>query len=553
LNANQRYVEDKLNPVEEAKFDSYADEHEARCHPDTRVDLLCKIDRWADDPEGKRVLWLQGMAGTGKSTISRTVAHNFATKGRRLGASFFFKKSRADRGNAARFFTTIAAHLVCQLPPLAQHVRSAIDAHSGITTKTTKEQFEKLILQPLNKIHSNSKKDLKTVVIVVDALDECGEEDIEAVLQNLADIKEVNSVRLRVFLTSRREPTLVRIFQKRLADAYQEFSLHDIDEKDIERDISIFLQDTLLKIREDRMNTDNLDPEWPGKERTDRLKKESGKLFIYAATACRFLRSSPEGYLEQYLSILLEENGTRDQRKGGKSDIHHLDELYETVLKSSLDPVVARIKPEYEQKMIRILGSISVLADLVPAGTLAKLLWGMLEGEVTEKDVANTLRPLYAVVYIPQEPDSSIQLIHLSFRDFLVNSDKRAKDFWVDEKETHRKLAIRCLQLLDENLTKDICRLLKPGKLRRNIDKQTILEYLPLEVQYACRHWVYHLKGSEIKVQDEDQAHQFLKRHFLHWLEALSVIGRVSESVGMIDELQSMTDVSYPAILYPNL
>ncbi len=92
-----------------------------------------------------------------------------------------------------------------------------------------------------------------------------------------------------------------------------------------------------------------------------------------------------------------------------------------------------------------------------------------------------------------------------------------------------------------------------PGRRRTDIDKQIILAHLPLEIQYACLYWVYHLKGSKRRVRDGDEIHRFLERYLLHWLEALSLIGRVSESVGMIDELQSMTDVSYPAILYPSL
>jgi hypothetical protein len=92
-----------------------------------------------------------------------------------------------------------------------------------------------------------------------------------------------------------------------------------------------------------------------------------------------------------------------------------------------------------------------------------------------------------------------------------------------------------------------------PGKPRADIDKQTILACLPLEVQYACLYWVYHLKGSKRRVRDGDEIHRFLERYLLHWLEALSLIGRVSESVGMIDELRSMTNVSYPVILYPSL
>jgi len=74
-----------------------------------------QIEAWADDPGGQCIFWLNGVAGTGKSTISRTIADRFKKQGI-LGASFFFKRGERDRGNAALFFTTIAAQLVSQKP-----------------------------------------------------------------------------------------------------------------------------------------------------------------------------------------------------------------------------------------------------------------------------------------------------------------------------------------------------------------------------------------------------------------------------------------------------
>ncbi|RYP71480.1 hypothetical protein DL770_008121 [Monosporascus sp. CRB-9-2] len=57
----------------EAAFDSHTEEHNARCHPDTRAELLRQIRGWADDPQPECIFWLNGRAGTGKSTISRTL------------------------------------------------------------------------------------------------------------------------------------------------------------------------------------------------------------------------------------------------------------------------------------------------------------------------------------------------------------------------------------------------------------------------------------------------------------------------------------------------
>ncbi|KAK4205815.1 hypothetical protein QBC37DRAFT_236891, partial [Rhypophila decipiens] len=117
----RKEVLSKLPVVKGAAFNSHAEEHHARCHPDTRTELLCQIRDWTNNPQAEGIFWLCGMAGTGKSTISRTVASQLSAEGV-LGASFLFKKGDGDRGKAAKFFTTIASQLVHQLPFLATHV-----------------------------------------------------------------------------------------------------------------------------------------------------------------------------------------------------------------------------------------------------------------------------------------------------------------------------------------------------------------------------------------------------------------------------------------------
>ena len=140
-----------------------------------------------------------------------------------------------------------------------------------------------------------------------------------------------------------------------------------------------------------------------------------------------------------------------------------------------------------------------------------------------------------------------MRLLHLSFRDFLLESKKAVKSpFHVDEKETHEKLLKKCLQTLSKPgcLKKDICNLQKPGTLRSEIHSHTIHIALPAEVKYACQYWVYHLKESERVVKDNYEVDRFLRGHFLHWLEVMSLLGQTSESIMMITTLLSICKVS---------
>ncbi|KAL4766716.1 hypothetical protein BDW60DRAFT_201961, partial [Aspergillus nidulans var. acristatus] len=56
------------------------------------------VQQWGKS-SNKCIFWLSRMAGTGKSTIARTVAQYFKKDGI-LGASFFFKRGRGDQGSA---------------------------------------------------------------------------------------------------------------------------------------------------------------------------------------------------------------------------------------------------------------------------------------------------------------------------------------------------------------------------------------------------------------------------------------------------------------------
>jgi hypothetical protein len=187
-----------------ASFNSHNEEHNARCLPHTRTELLDEITTWAQNKDGKSIFWLSGMAGTGKSTIARTIAQSFASQSQ-LGATFFFKKGESERSNASRFFTTIATDLVKHEPGMLAGIRKALNEDPAISQRALKDQFEKLILQPLLGLQQACLQSVVRVV-VIDALDECErEEDIRAILQLLARTKDIQPVPLRIVVTSRPE------------------------------------------------------------------------------------------------------------------------------------------------------------------------------------------------------------------------------------------------------------------------------------------------------------------------------------------------------------
>ena len=56
---------------------------------ETRKKILFQLEQWSRDEEDKRIFWLNGLAGTGKSTIAQTFAEMCFVDGKRVGASLF--------------------------------------------------------------------------------------------------------------------------------------------------------------------------------------------------------------------------------------------------------------------------------------------------------------------------------------------------------------------------------------------------------------------------------------------------------------------------------
>ena len=244
--------------------------------------------------------------------------------------------------------------------------------------------------------------------------------------------------------------------------------------------------------------------QWPGPEVVHTLVQMAVPLFIFAATVCRFIQESGCDPRQQLAQVLQYQSRTH------QSEIDKLDATYRPVLDRLLVGSEAA-KRSVAARFRAVVGSIVLLAEPLSIRSLARLF------DILEDTVFYQLQPLHSVLRVPTSADSEspVRTFHLSFRDFLVDPDKANEQdkcpFWVDERKTHERLAIRCLELLSTNdrLKKDVCGLRLPGTRRAEIDQKIIDTNLPPHVQYACRYWAYHWKESKCLIQDGDYVHRF--------------------------------------------
>jgi hypothetical protein len=309
------------------------------------------------------------------------------------------------------------------MPSLAPQVQHAIEADPVISRKALKQQFETLVLQPLRKIRTDPQKSSR-IVIVIDALDECDqEEDVRIIIRLLSQVQRITSIQLKFFLTSRPELP-IRLGFEDISGKYEGLALHQIPEPIVKEDISAFLEHELAMIRDDynKSVTPNrqLPADWPGQTSVQSLVWMAIPLFIFATTVCRFINDRKCGQPKDQLAKVLKYE-TRSQAS-------KLDATYLPVLDQLLVGVTSSERRGLVKEFQQVVGSIIILASPLSTTSLDRLL-GVPEGTVDSRTDL-----LHSVLSIPSLPDHPIRLLHLSFRDFLVDTEKRETNpFWVDE------------------------------------------------------------------------------------------------------------------------
>ena len=79
------------------------------------MEVLQQLEEWLEDEHGQHVFWLNGLAGTGKSTIAQSFAEIAFAEGK-LGASFFCSRDFEGRNNLQAILPTLAFQLAYHYP-----------------------------------------------------------------------------------------------------------------------------------------------------------------------------------------------------------------------------------------------------------------------------------------------------------------------------------------------------------------------------------------------------------------------------------------------------
>ncbi|KAL5631871.1 hypothetical protein ACGC1H_000043 [Rhizoctonia solani] len=499
----------QLNPSMSARYNS-AEAHVVQrreCTPNTREQVLLDLKDWKDKSGGENVCWMNGMAGTGKTTITNTLCSTL-DQNYELGASFFCTRSLPACRDVKLILPTIAYQLARFSDPFRGALLQVLDRDPDVHTKVLRVQFQRIILEPLRDVKGSLPTNL---VVVIDALDEC--DDGNGVEQILVVLLE-NASELPVkFLVSSRPEYHIR-HQIGKSNRRTQITLHELDERMVKADIETYLK-TEIALMSIPLTTEQLED----------LVKRAGVLFIYAATVLRYITDGDP--LERLNTVLQASNIAQGTSKKTKE----IDGLYEAVLVSALGN--PRLESSEKQRMELVLHTVVCAQEPLTVEALAGLL-----GFNSSKVVA-ALKPLWSVLHVSERHDiDRVNILHASFPEYMLDP-RRSGQFTCNVELHHGKLADFCFRRIGRNIPQfNICKLESSYRFDADVTQieEKVKQMIPMDLLYASQYWAEHLCLGGKSDERATALHHFLSKRLLLWMEVLNLTKRIEKSTRLVEK-----------------
>ncbi|KAG8723033.1 hypothetical protein FRC09_005014 [Ceratobasidium sp. 395] len=467
----------KLKPTDLAGYNP-----DRRCTDGTRLSLIDELVSWTQKSGvSSRLAWVYGPAGFGKSSIATSLC--LRLNGRHtLASSFFCKRDSPELRDPRRVLTTIAYGLVRRWKPYQNVVTAAVREDPELHSQHLQPLYDTLLREPL-RVASAENQPVETLVVVVDALDECGNAAArKQLLTCLLNLSQLVSW-LRILVTSRPDPDLQEIFMRVEPEYYTEF---DIAKYDASADIRVF------------------------------ISTRANGLFLWARTACKFIADGFDKHrrLDQVLS------------GSGLADI---DLLYTTAIKASMLDAGG----DNMDCMLQCLGAVVVTATRTPlsVSNLALLLQDRVSEDVLDQVVGN----LSSVLYVDRNLGDAIRIFHPSFMDFVIDRS-RSKELCVDLQQQNVLLAEHCFGVMADGLKFNMCGLETSNRFNsdvQDLDSRVRAAIHP-HLSYSCLYWSSHFVDALVDRLEGCLRGFLFGTKLLYWIEALSLLGKLSTALSSL-------------------
>ncbi|PAV17375.1 WD40 domain containing protein [Pyrrhoderma noxium] len=464
------------------------------CLENTRVQTLQNIYEWISGMGYPNILLLTGGAGTGKSTIATTVAETRRRSGHPV-CHLFFLRGKSDPSTVIR---TISYNLAVSYPPIARFIDEEVKRSGELSSATLKSEFDILLRKPLSSITSETRR---PILVVLDAIDECGTPHSRQVLLNVLrdGIPSLHSA-IRFLITGRPEEDILSLaslpnVHHSILNQQSEESMHDVP---------AYIESELGKLRSSNML--RVPSDWPWNKSLQILSQSANGLFIWASTAVKFIQEEDLnrlGRLEELVS---------------NARLLDLNHLYITVLENALR------WNEYASKLFKdvfslIFFSKSPLSIQDITGILG------LQADTT----LNLLSRLRSLVSF--EEGQSIKIHHSSFFDYLVSCVDERWRIDVDVQKT--SIVNKCFGRMRELLRYDICELEMSLKFNKDVHglRKRVKKNIPSFLKYICCNWSNHIRDVPYSQELCERLKSFAHFQLLFWFEVLSLTETFSNHV----------------------
>jgi hypothetical protein len=341
---------------------------------------------------------LNGLAGTGKSTIAQTVAERVFADGR-LGASFFCSRDFEDRSNLQLIFPTLAVQLARNYTEFRSVFVPLARSDPEISRESLLDQMDKLIVRPLKKLNISP-------VIIIDALDEFKDEEPASAILSVLGRLVLEVPMVKFFLTGRPEPRIQKGLRlPLLVELTDVVILHEVKPNEINYDIRQFFEKSFLELAPQ----DN----WPSKAQLDILCDRAAGFFVYAVATVKFVNRKNRDPRTQLDRLLQYQDSTVHEGKTKFKTNVTLDSLYMSILQEAF----GEEDPEDDPMIRSVLGTVILAANPLSPSSIATLL-----GFET-RDVTPLLSSANSLLVLHEDINHPVRPFHKSFPDFITNPD----------------------------------------------------------------------------------------------------------------------------------
>ncbi|KAK2050657.1 hypothetical protein LZ31DRAFT_580856 [Colletotrichum somersetense] len=327
---------------------------------------------------------------------------------------------------------------------------------------------------------SNCEPSLQRTYLVIDGLDEC-ERNLNQLLHLIVQVSSSSS-RAKLIVSSRNWPDI----EDAMADATQKIRLClELNAESISAAVDDYIQykvDQLMRSKKYDSETRDAVQQ--------HLTSNANDTFLWVALVCQEL-ADPK---------------VRRWHTRGKllSFPPGLNALYARMM----DRVSNSDDADICREVLRLVSIAHRPLSLVELSSLAGLLEDYVDDAVSLEEIVSTCGSLLTL------RDGVVYFVHQSAKDFLLKDEA---GMYPDGVAREHRFPI------------------EQGK-PPNPD--------PLApARYSCVYWVYHLADGAPSGQEQDSGliYAFLRQHYLHWLEALSLLDSISEGILQMSKLTYLT------------